>query len=139
MSVEIKLFVIKVKTILVLLLYNQSQCFAQEWEHVARNPDINLYIKTGSGEQIGDIIRVWTLVDYRRSEIIISGNQKVHARSIVGLEEYDCKGSKVHAITRRVYSSGMGKGKILLAEDDTGWKSIDKGSIVDGMRNEVCR
>jgi hypothetical protein len=124
---------------LVIIFMTPLELHAQEWEHVAKNPNVNLYFKVNGGEKIGKIVRLWTLVDYSKPELIESGNKKYYASSIISFEEFDCKKLMNRAITRRTYSERMGKGDVLLIEDGFEWVDIEKNTIIDGMKNEACR
>ena len=85
-----------------------------------------------------NVLRVWTLTDFEKSQKV-SSKIKPFKSYLLRLE-VNCKAGKSRYMSFMVYSENMGKGVVVLSNDNEfAWSSIPQDSIVNLFANYACK
>jgi hypothetical protein len=117
---------------LFLLLFSiNGYC---EWVNVGESDDGNYisYVDFNTKKTVSGYIRVWTLMDMKKSEGDI--------KSLIALEEFDCSSDRKRTIQLTGYKGSMGTGGTVGTEEGGNkWTYVIPNSLIDVMYKRVCK
>jgi hypothetical protein len=127
------------KVIWVILLSGMnSSAMAQQWVQVAStvDGDITVYADQSTIRKEGNIVKIWTLGDFKKAEIIGNNNQ---VSSLEEQYEYDCKEQQMRRLYATMHSENMGKGNVLDSNSiHEEWQPVPPGSMNEQLWKFVC-
>lgn len=107
-----------------------------DWDRVYSSDKVVTYADTSSIRRKGDIVRLWSLFDFKAENTYNDGS--LYA-SIMRETEFNCKDGLQRMVAFSVHSGKMGKGMMI----DSGttpqdWKSVSKANIAQEMKAFAC-
>lgn len=114
------------------LMLVTTSAWAAEWVKVGEADNITYYIDSTPIRKNADLRRVWVLQDRK----VRTSNGELSVR---GLEEFDCRGTRVRLLSISSHSEQMATGKVLFNASDTGgWNSMTPGTVMETIFKDVC-
>ena len=109
------------------------------WTSAGETEEVNEYIDLTSLKRSGNLVKMWTMHDYKQPYEISGGPS---FSTLQDFDEYDCKEELVRTLSRVILSGNMGKGKVIASLNDSsqfgGWKSMPPGSIGQSILKIAC-
>jgi hypothetical protein len=127
------------KAILMLVLTGLSNgAMAEEWVAVVHTDDggITVYGNQSATHMDGNIVRIWTLGDFKKAEQ--TGDNKQFL-SLKEQYDYDCKGQLMRRLYATIYSGNMGRGNVVDSSPiDEKWQPVPPGSLNEHLWKFAC-
>ena len=110
-----------------------------EWAYItgvtSKNSKSALYVDAKTAKRNGNLVRIWTMMDYEKMKI--SGNYKY--KSEKRLQEYDCKEDLSRSKSIHIYKENMGDGGMIFSHtESTEWKTIIPDTPDHMMATALC-
>lgn len=117
-----------------------SEIFTQHNDEVAAgnvvNPAYTVYVNNSTIRRDGDVVRMWSLVDFAHSKKI-AGKSYMSVRS---QDEYDCKGRQYRSLHYSFFAGNMGAEEVAVKNaQPTDWYPVDPDSLVKILFNAACK
>lgn len=123
----------QVRIVLAMLVALTAAPAFAAWEKMVSNGDITIYIDPQSIKINGGNRSILAMVAY--NEVLPNG-----ARSIRGMMEYDCKGSRFRTLSFSHYAEPLAQGKLLSGNDvPSNWSSVAPDTFAAEALAHVCR
>ena len=126
------------KIAMALLLLVMSAGASAEWVKVASSDDGNItyYADPATIRKVGDKVRVWTLTDYKTSNVA-GGDQQYLSTKVQ--EEFDCAKETARHLNLSAFSGNMGAGKEVGREKNPAkWHPVVHESIGEDVWKFAC-
>ena len=121
----------------VIAISSSSIAFAQaNWVVVSDTDRMIYYIDTQSIKKSGQFAKVWSLIEYKTPK----QNGYFLAKSVLSLEEYDCKEDRIRTLSQTQYTGSMGQGdKYSVDLSNEKWGYIAPNTISDYIEKLACK
>jgi hypothetical protein len=121
----------------VIAISSSSIAFAQaNWVVVSDTDHMIYHIDTQSIKKSGQFAKVWSLIEYKTPK----QNGYFLAKSVLSLEEYDCKEDRIRTLSQTQYTGSMGQGdKYSIDLSNEKWGYIAPNTISDSIEKFVCK
>lgn len=109
-----------------------------EWVNVgdASNNSLTVYINSATIRRNGNMVKMWTLLDYKTAEVTAKGIPFLSSKS---QKEYDCKEERVRGIALVFTSGNMGQGDVIFDDNYVdNWVSISPDSVGERLWKIAC-
>lgn len=107
-----------------------------QWAKVVEGEAIVAYADFSTVKNINNLVRVWTLYDYRTPKVIAG---KVNG-SIKTLQEFDCKEDRSRSLSNKFYEGQMGSGTLNHSTDTpTSWAYVTPNTVEAGLLKVMCK
>ena len=104
------------KLLITVILALISTGAMAEWVGVNGDENQALYVNVAVIRNAGDMVKIWSLLDYKTEQIAKIGEYEFLSRSLK--TEYDCKEQKGRYLVETKYSGNMGHGKVVYNNDN---------------------
>lgn len=106
-----------------------------EWLDFGRGEDFQTYIDTSTYQRTANGWTVWALQDFDQTETF-NGHRY---RSLIALQEFDCKNRRSRTLGETQYSGRMGGGKVVFSDQGAGsWRLTIPGTVGKNQIDIVC-
>ena len=121
----------------VIAITSSSIALAQaKWVMLHEDDRFSYYVDINSVKKNNQFARAWTLIEYKTPR----QNGYFLTKSLVSLEEYDCKEDKTRTLSQTQYTGSMGQGEKLSVDlSNEKWVYIIPNSINDSMEKFTCK
>lgn len=128
------------RILLAVLLLNVTSAWA-EWvllDHSAGGGQFDVYIDPATIRQSGDMVKGWTLNDYKTEQVIKSNGKRY--LSFKRQLEFNCKDESLRTLYYIVHYGQMGTGDIVDRIDgsDNKFRPIAPGTVSENLWNSAC-
>ncbi len=124
--------------ILVILLAIVNGHAVAEWVKVGDDARTIAYADLGTIRKIGNIVRMWQMVDYKMS----SDTQATRGKDIKSVKlhaEYNCDEGLVRALYASYYPENMGRGMANWTMPEPAmWEPVPSGGISENLWKLPC-
>lgn len=103
------------RIVLITLLTIFSSVARAEWVEIATDANATGYADPTNLSQVLGIVKMWELVDYKKSRTLNIGIQPITFLSTISQVEYDCAENKLRRMIVTFYSAKMGEGNPVYA------------------------
>ena len=111
-----------------------------EWRFVSTDDTGDkYYADPATKKRTGNIVRIWTLVDYVKKPLVSHG---IAAHSIRGYMQFDCNERSSLLLDMTAFNGNMGKGEIVLSGPmpaDRAKEFVAPGTNGNTMLNFACK
>jgi len=125
------------KLLLILCLFSVTA--HAEWKYYDSTDTFTSYVDYSRIKTEGKYKSMWDLDDYKSPQHLPSGKQ---FKSLVGKTLIDCQASRIQIVALFAYSEQMGKGEVVLSENneilESRWKYFPPNTMADGKINIAC-
>ena len=127
----------KMKMVLrVLCIAAASSASQAAWVEIGANETGTFYVDPPTTQRTGDIVKMWYLVDFKRSQIDTNTKSFLSSKD---QSEYDCKQERTRTLYYNNYSEKMGNGKIIFTlKDPLQWRPTGSGTIAADLLKIAC-
>lgn len=117
-----------------------SEIFTQHNDEVAAgnvvNPGYTIYVNNSTIRREGDVVKMWSLIDYDHSKMI---TDKPYL-SVRSQDEYDCKGKQYRSLRYSFFAGNLGGGAVVVkSAKPADWYPVEPDSIVKILFNAACK
>ncbi|MSQ73195.1 MAG: hypothetical protein EXR27_18205 [Betaproteobacteria bacterium] len=107
------------------------------WVNVGGNDRFDSYAEPVSIRRSSDRVKMWTLLDYKATQISSNG---ARYNSQKAQHEYDCKDGRMRQPDFSLHSGHMGGGEVILFSYDIpdNWAPIAPGTIIEDLWKFAC-
>ncbi|HEV7819543.1 MAG TPA: surface-adhesin E family protein [Burkholderiales bacterium] len=121
----------------ILLAAVSAGALAEVWIETSRNDDYLAYADPSSIRRDGDLVKMWSMFDYRNPQPGIPGKTYLSARRQF---EYDCKRARTRALAISSHAAREGKGDALAsASVKYDWRAVVPDSADDYLLKFACK
>jgi hypothetical protein len=114
-----------------------ANAWAEVWIETSKTDDYVTYADPSSIRRDGDIVKMWSMFDYRQPQAGIPGKPYQSARRRF---EYDCKQSLTRALEVSSHAAHDGKGAaIATASVKYNWSAVVKQSADEYLLKFACK
>jgi hypothetical protein len=107
------------------------------WIETSRNDDYLAYGDLSSIRREGDLVKMWSMFDYRSPQPGIAGKTYLSTRRQF---EYNCKGGRARALAVSSYAARQGKGEALAsASVKYDWRAVVPESADEYLLKFACK
>jgi len=129
--------VIRNFTLGILLAAVSASALAEVWIETSRNDDYLAYADPSSVRRDGDLVRMWSMFDYKNPQPGIPGKTYLSTRRHF---EYDCKRARARALAVSSHAAREGKGDALAsASVKYEWRAVAPDSADDYLLKFACK
>ncbi len=120
-----------------LLCAVSASALAEVWIETSRSDDYIAYGDPSSIRREGDLVKMWSMFDYKNPQTGIPGKTFYSTRRQF---EYDCKNAKARALAVASHAAHQGKGDALAsASVKYNWSPVVADSADDYLLKFACR
>lgn len=126
------------RKVMLLLAAVSSSAIAGEWVAVSYTDDggVTVYADPSTIRKDGNIVSLWTLGDFKKSEQI--GNSK-QVLSLKEQYEYDCQKHQMRRMHATMHSENMGRGNVVDSSPiHEGWQEVPPSSLNEQLWRFAC-
>jgi hypothetical protein len=126
------------RVVAMLLASVSNGAMSEEWIAVSHTfkGDITVYADQSTIHKEGNIVKIRTLGDFKRAEIIGDNNQ---VSSLEEQYEYDCKEQQMRRLYTTMHSGNMGRGDVVYSGPiHEEWQPIPSGSMNEQLWEFSC-
>jgi hypothetical protein len=114
-----------------------ASALAEVWIETSRNDDYLAYADPSSVRRDGDLVKMWSMFDYRNPQTGIPGKTYLSTRRHF---EYDCKRARARALAVSSHTAREGKGDALAsASVKYDWRAVVPDSADDYLLKFACK
>jgi TonB family protein len=121
---------------LIVLLLTAGSAWG-EWTGIGKMGDETIYLDFATIRRTGNLVKAWTLWDYKTVRTLSGGGGYLSAKAQMQL---DCEEEGLRTIAFVEYSGHMGEGNVAYSNSDptTTWDPVVPGTIGETLFNTVC-
>lgn len=126
------------KLIGVAILFGIAANAAAEWKVIDQQDARVTYIEPSEIKLNGNIVRMWTMVDFKQKQTMPSGPRYSSNKT---LWELDCKEGKIRMLQATAFSGKMGEGTVVWSGGDPApqWDYVSPGSVNSLKYSVACK
>jgi TonB family protein len=123
------------RLMLIVLLLAAGSAWG-EWTGIGKVGDETIYLDFATIRRTGNLVKAWTLWDYKTVRTLSGGGKYLSAKTQMQL---DCKEEGLRTIAFVKYSGHMGEGNVASSNSDpTTWDPVVPSTIGETLFNTVC-
>lgn len=121
----------------MLLAAVSASALAEVWIEISRSDDYLAYADPSSVRRDGDLVKMWSMFDYKNPQPGIPGKTYLSTRRHF---EYDCKRGRARALAVSSHAAREGKGDALAsASVKYEWRAVVPESADDYLLKFACK
>ena len=121
----------------MLLATVSASALAEVWIEISRSDDYLAYADPSSVRRNGDLVKMWSMFDYKNPQPGIPGKTYLSTRRHF---EYDCKRGRARALAVSSHAAREGKGDALAAASvKYDWRAVVPESADDYLLKFACK
>ena len=114
-----------------------TSALAEVWIETSRTDDYLAYADPSSVRRDGDLVKMWSMFDYRNPQSGIPGKPFLSTRRQF---EYDCKRGRARALAVSSHAARQGKGDALASVNvKYDWRAVVPQSADDYLLKFACK
>jgi len=126
----------KIKTLMLMLGILLCGTVQAEWVEIGVNDDVGttFYVDPTSIRKSGNIVKVWSLSDYNKSQ------GQIPYMSIMLQREYDCIEERARQLHMTHYAKNMGEGDpVFIHTEPRNWLQVAPGTVGETIWEFACK
>jgi hypothetical protein len=121
----------------LMLVAASTNAWAEVWIETSRTDDYLAYADPSSVRRDGDLVKMWSMFDYRNPQTGIPGKPFLSTRRQF---EYDCKRGRARALAVSSHAARQGKGDALASVSvKYDWRTVVPQSADDYLLKFACK
>lgn len=126
-----------IRALIMVLLVALSRNAAAEWIKLGDSTNKTFYADPESIRKVGDMVKMWDLLDYQSVPINYQGKSILSAKS---QNEYNCKDGESRMLYYSFHSANMGGGVTIVSYSHPNeWEPVAPGSLIMTLWKFACR